>query len=138
MTQLVVLDSEAVTALHDRQHHRHREVVSHVQVIAQRKRRAEAIEAVVPTTVRVESGWDRRAATWAFLNGLRITDSALDAALANAAAAIRDTPAISVADAHIGALIQTTSAQRITVLTSDPGDIRQVAGVKPITVVPLP
>ena len=35
---------------------------------------------------------------------------------------------VSVADAHIGAIIGSASADQITVVSSDPGDMRLVAG----------
>ena len=44
---------------------------------------------------------------------------------------------ISVADAHLGAVIQSATVDRITVVTSDPGDMRLAAGDKDITVVRL-
>ena len=59
MTHLVVLDNEAVQALRDPGHPKHRHVASQAQVVASRKRRAMAIQVVVPTAVRVEAGWDR-------------------------------------------------------------------------------
>ena len=59
MTHLVVLDCEAVQALRDPGHPKHRQVVSHTQVVATRKRRAVAIQLAVPTAVRVKAGWDR-------------------------------------------------------------------------------
>jgi hypothetical protein len=72
-----------------------RRVVSHAQVVASRKRRAVAIQMVVPTAVRVEAGWDRTAPAWAFPNRLRITDRPLDTASANTAAGIRDRTGVS-------------------------------------------
>jgi predicted nucleic acid-binding protein len=134
MTRLVVLDNEAVQALADPTHRKHRQVVSHVQVVASRKRRAAAIEVVVPTSVRVETGWDRTSPAWAFPNHLRIADIPLDTAYANTAAAIHSRTGVSVADAHLGAVIQSAPAGQITVVTSDPGDMRLVAGDKNITV----
>ena len=135
MSRLVVLDKEAVQALRDPAHSRHRRVVSHVQVVASRKRRAEAIGIVVPTAVRVEAGWDRTSPTWAFPNRLRITDSPLDTASANTAAAIRVRTGVSVADAHVGAVMRSAPDAQITVITSDPGDMRQVAGDADVTIV---
>jgi hypothetical protein len=44
---------------------------------------------------------------------------------------------VSVADAHIGALIATSETHRFSVVTSDPDDIRSVAGTKPVAVVRL-
>jgi hypothetical protein len=135
MTHLVVLDCEAVQALRDPGHPKHRRVVSHAQVVASRKRRAVAIQMVVPTAVRVEAGWDRTSPAWVFTNRLRIADSPLDTASANAAADIRDRTGVSVADSHMGTVIQSAPHSRITVVTSDPGDMRLVAGNKNITVV---
>jgi len=135
--RLVVLDNEAVRALRDPGHPKHRHVVSHAQVVASRKRRAAAIEVVVPTAVRVEAGWDRTSPAWAFPNHLRIADLPLDAANASTAAAIRTRTGVSVADAHLGAVIHSATADQITVVTSDPGDMRLVAADKGITITTL-
>lgn len=137
MSRLVVLDNEAVRALRDPAHPKHRRVVSHVQVIASRKRRADPIAAVVPTAVRVEAGWDRTSPAWSFLNRLRIADVPLDTAHASAAAAIRERTGVSVADAHLGAVMRSASTAQITVITSDPGDMRRVAGDAGITIVAI-
>jgi predicted nucleic acid-binding protein len=134
MTHLVVLDNEAVQALQDPGHPKHRHVVSQAQVVASRKRRAAVIQVVVPTAVRVEAGWDRTSPAWAFPNHLRIADIPLDTAYANTAAAIHSRTGVSVADAHLGAVIQSAPADQITVVTSDPDDMRLVAGDKDITV----
>ncbi|HEY2262863.1 MAG TPA: hypothetical protein VGI96_09595 [Streptosporangiaceae bacterium] len=108
--------------------------MSHTQVVASRKRRAAAIQLTVPTAVRVEAGWDRTSPAWAFPNQLRIADSPLDTASANAAAGIRDRTGVSVTDSHAGSVIQLAPHDQITVVTSDPGDMRLVAGDKNITV----
>ena len=137
MSQLVLFDNEAVQALGDPTHPKHRRVVAQAQVVAQRKRRAATIEVAVPTAVRVEAGWDRTASAWAFPNRLRITDLPLDSVRANTAASIRKRTGVSVADAHLGAVIQSAHANRITVVTSDPDDMRLVAGHRQITFVPV-
>lgn len=137
MSRLVVLDNEAVQALRDPAHPKHRRVLSHVQVIASRKRRASTIEMVVPTTVRAEAGWDRTSPAWAFPNRLRIADVPLDSAAASQAAAIRARLGVSVADAHLGAILRTATAAQITVITSDPLDIRQVAEDAEVTLVTI-
>ena len=134
MTRLVVLDCEAVQALRDPGHPKHRQIVSQAQVVASRKRHATAIQVMVPTAVRVEAGWDRSSPAWVFPNRLRIADSPLDTASANTAAGIRDRTGVSVADSHIGAVIQSAPSGQITVVTSDPHDMRLVAGDKNITV----
>ncbi len=134
MTHLVVLDCEAIQALRDPGHPKHRHVVSHAQVVANRKRRAVPIQLVVPTAVRVEAGWDRTSPAWVLPNRLRIADSPLDTVSANTAAGIRDRTGVSVADSHIGAVIQSAPEGQVTVVTSDPGDMRRVAGDRNITV----
>jgi predicted nucleic acid-binding protein len=135
MRHLVLFDNEAVQALGTPAHPKHRQVVSHAQVVADRKRRAAEIELAVPTSVRVEAGWDRTARAWAFVNHLRITDIALDTGSANLAAAIGAECGVSVADAHLGAAIRLRRGDRITVVTSDPGDLRVVAGDVAVTMV---
>ncbi len=137
MNRLVLLDNEAVQALGDPTHPKHLKVVSHAQVIASRKQRASDIRLAVPTSVRVEAGWDRTAWSWAFANSLRIADVALDTAGANVAAVIRKDTGVSVADAHLGAVIRSRPADRIIVLTSDPDDMRLVAGGAAVTIVAI-
>ena len=134
MTHLVVLDCEAIQALRDPGHPKHRRVVSHAQVVANRKRRAVSIQMMVPTAVRVEAGWDRTSPAWVLPNRLRIADSPLDTASADTAASIRDRTGVSIADSHIGTVIQSATHRQITLVTSDPGGMRLVAGDKNITV----
>jgi predicted nucleic acid-binding protein len=133
----VVLDNEAVQAMASPHHPKHRRVLGHLEAVERRKRQAAAISLVVPAAVRVEAGWDRTSPQWAFLNRLRIRDIPLDAAYANAAAEIHEQAKVSVADAHIGAVVQLSSNTEITVLTSDPADIRRVAGSRPVITVTI-
>jgi len=139
MNHTVVLDNEAVQALSSPDHPKHNRVVSHVQVVATRKKKAEQVAIVVPTSVRVEAGWDRTDPSWAFVNRLGVADVGLDAALANAASAIRVRVGvdISVVDSHIGAVIQSLPSQRLTVISSDPDDMRAVAETTPVVVVAI-
>lgn len=135
MRQVVVLDNEAIQALQSPAHSKHRQVTAHIQVVAQRKRRAAVVDIVTPTAVRVEAGWDRTDPAWAFINRLRIADVPLDQAHADIAAAIANRTGVSVADAHIGAAVNLTGTGRVTVVTSDPNDMRLVAGDRHITLV---
>jgi hypothetical protein len=137
MTHLVILDCEAIQALRDPGHPKHCRVVSQAQVVAKRKRRAVAIQMVVPTAVRVEAGWDRTSPAWVLPNRLRIADNPLDTANANTAVAIHDRTGVSVADSHVGAVIQSAPHSQVTVVTSDPGDMRLVAGDKNVIVVAI-
>jgi hypothetical protein len=135
VSQIVLLDNEAVQALRGPAHPNHRQVVAHTQVVAQRKRKAVEVQLLAPTAVRAEAGWDRTAPAWAFLNWLRIADVPLDGTRGDKAAAIRTRTGVSVPDAHIGAIIQSTTVDRIIVVTSDPDGMRLVAGLRRITIV---
>jgi predicted nucleic acid-binding protein len=137
MTRLVVVDNEAVQALANPHHPKHQRALGYVEVVERRKRHAAAISLLAPTAVRVEAGWDRTSPQWALLNRLRIVDAPLDAVCANKAAEIRERTQVSVADAHIGATVQSAPDADITVVTSDPEDIRRVAGGRLVTVVAI-
>lgn len=137
MSQVIVLDNEAVQALGATTHPKHRQVVAYTQVIADRKRRGAEVRLIVPTAIRVEAGWNRTSSSWAFANHLRITDADLDTTTADLAAMIRTETGVSLADAHLGAVIQSRPAEATTVLTSDPKDMRRVAGAAPVTIVTI-
>ena len=136
MKRLVVLDSEAVYTLMTPAHPKHRKVVAHLGVVAQRKRKAQEIEVVVPTSVRVEACWDRRESGAAFINRMRIADAPLISAAADHAAAIRASLDVSVADAHIGATIRHADGA-VTVITSDPNDIEAAASPSRPTIISI-
>lgn len=61
----------------------------------------------------------------------------LDSRYANVAASVRQAARISVADAHIGAVVQSASADRISVITSDPADMRRIAWDRNVIVVTI-
>lgn len=119
----VVLDNEAVQALTDPTHAKHREVVAHLAGAVSRRRRGTVVDAVVATTVRVEAGWDRSAPGAAAINRFRARDHVLDASVANVAATIQTRCGVGPADAHIGATVRSVSSGDVVVLTSDPIDI---------------
>lgn len=137
MKHLILLDTEAVNALADRSHPRHAKVVSHAQLITTRRTGRPEFSVAVPVAVRVEAGWDRTASAWAFANRFRIADIALDGVAVDVAARIRARTGVSVTDAHIGAAIQSAAADHVTVITSDPGDMRTVASGTRIGVIPI-
>lgn len=122
----VVLDNEAVQALLDPSHPKHRRALAVVEAAQVRSRRTGSLPLVVPTSVRVEAGWDRRASGAAVLNRLRVRDHALDTAAADRAAQLRADLEVSVPDAHLGIAL-TDLVGPHAVLTSDVGDVRRLA-----------
>lgn len=134
----VVLDNEAVQALRANDHPKHSLVVAHVQVVAQRKRKARPLDVVVPTAVRIEAGWDRRAPAAALINHLRIRDVPLEPESANVAADLVARLHVSVAAAHIGATVHAFADRGpVTIVTSDPDDMALVVDPDPATIVTI-
>jgi hypothetical protein len=92
---VMVLDNEGVQVLADVHHPKHRRALSFFQVANQRSgRRREPVAIVVPVAVRVETGWDRTAASAAALNRIdRARDIVLDARAADRAGQLPRMPA---------------------------------------------
>jgi hypothetical protein len=123
----VILDNEAVQALIDIKHPKHRLVVSTVELATGRnERRGDVVRLIVPTAVRVESAWDRRTRGAATINRLRFEDAALNSHAADRAAAVRLVLEVSVADAHIAAVLGDTKGPH-AVVTSDRKDLARIA-----------
>ena len=137
MSRLVLLDNEAVRALRDPAHRKHRRVLAEVEFAFKRVVRTLPVSVAVPAAVRVEAGWDRTASAWAFINRFPIADIPLDTNHADTAAGIVKRTGVSVADAHLGVAIQVADADHVMVLTSDPGDMRKVAEGRQVNVVAL-
>ncbi|MBK5223221.1 MAG: hypothetical protein JJE52_10160 [Acidimicrobiia bacterium] len=134
----VILDNEAVAALRDVHHPHHKRVLAFVEANRPTNRRETGRRTVVPAAVRVEANWDRTSPAAATINRLRIEDVPLDQIGANLAAALHDECDVSVADAHVGATIQRQArADDVVVITSDPGDVRLVAGSRAVRVITL-
>ena len=131
----VLLDNEAVTALADASHRKHRLVVAHLAGVTARRRKGTAARVMVATAVRVEAGWDRSEPGAAAINRYPVADVPLDSGNANVAAGIVNRTGVSVADAHIGAVVRSLAGDEVVVLTSDPDDMVRVSTPRPITAV---
>ena len=130
-----MFDNEAVQALADPTHARHRAVVAHLEGVVSRRRRGRIAEAVVPTTVRVEAAYDRSAPGAAAINRFRLRDHALDTTAADTAARIQALTGVGPADAHIGATVRSLSSDEVVVLASDTADIAAACAPVPVNIV---
>jgi predicted nucleic acid-binding protein len=137
VSRLVLLDNEAVQALRDPAHRKHHQVISYVLDVAKLTARSRTVRIAVPAAVRVEAGWDRTVSSWASVNRFRMADVPLDTNHADAAAGIVKRTGVSVADAHLGAVIQAAEPGEVVVLSSEPGDMRKVAEGRQVNVVAL-
>jgi predicted nucleic acid-binding protein len=123
----VVLDNEAVQALADPNHAKHRRVLATVEAVASRNvRRAGSVSLVVPAAVQVEAGWNRKQPRAVALNQLRADRPALAGAITDEAADVVSTLGVSVADAHLAATLASTPGPH-AVVTSDEPDVRRGA-----------
>lgn len=133
----IILDNEAVQALAEPSHRKHRRTLAIVEAAANRNlRRAGSVSLAVPTAIQVEAGWNRRRPRAAALNRLRVDRPPLDGPAADSAAAIVGAINVSVADAHLAVTLRTSPGPH-TVVTSDEDDARRGAdhvGV-PVTIV---
>lgn len=133
-----MLDNEAIQALETSTHPKHRRVLSHLECAASRRRRGRNVEAVVPTSVRVEAGWDRTNPTAALLNRFRVRDHHLDGQAANIAASVVSSGVVSsIADAHIGATVRGTLGDDVVVISSDPHDMAAACAPAPVRIVSI-
>lgn len=130
----LLLDNEAIQALRDPTHPKHRRALSHVEANLTRRSRGERQRIIVPTSVRVEAGWSRTSRGPVTLPRLGVIDVVLDTATANVAAEILERTGVSVADAHLGAVARGIDGE-IVILTSDPNDMRLVSQPKPVTAI---
>lgn len=123
----IVLDNEAIQALMDPSHRKHRQVVTFVESASARNvRRAGWMRLIVPTAVRVEAAWDRRTTSAARINRLGIVDAVLDKGAADRAAKVGAKLGVSVADAHLAAVLGATQGPH-AVVTSDRKDLGRIA-----------
>jgi hypothetical protein len=125
----VVLDNEAVQGLLDPHHPKHRRVVALLTEVNRRNvRRAGRVTVIVPTTVRVEAGWDRTDPAGANANRLaRPRDHILDTVAADRAAQLRAAADVSVVDACVAQAAEAAPRPAV-IVTSDAQDMTRLAG----------
>lgn len=128
----LVLENEAVDALRDAHHPKHRNVVSHLQAVVGRRRRGDLAVVVVPCAVRAEAGWDRSTPGAAAINRYRVAEVPLDTPRTDLAAQIISGHQVSVADAHLGASVRYAGWDDAAVLSSNPADMHCVC--TPLTI----
>ena len=133
----VVLDNEAVEALADVRHPKHRTVLALLEVTNQRRSRKAQVRVAVPTAVRIEAGWDRNDPSSAHMNRIsRAVDVNLNTAVANRCVRLRRlVPDASVVDVAVAQAAETAAQQPVTIITSDSQDMTSLTGHLDIRVV---
>lgn len=126
----MILDNEAVQALADPTHRKHRAVLAYLEVRNQRQRRRRVTSQVlVPVAVRIEAGWDRTATTAADINRLSAAvDVDLRPAGADRAAQLKQAAGVSVVDATVGEAAESAEDPAV-ILTSDVDEMTRLTAI---------
>lgn len=123
----VILDNEAVAALSDIHHPKHRAVLPYVEAAAQRRSRNTAYRVLVPVAVRIEAGWNRTDTVAAVVNRVSgARDVPLTGDAADNAQRLRAATGVSVVDSTVGEAAD-SAPKPVVILTSDVDDMRKVA-----------
>lgn len=123
----VILDNEAVAALFDIHHPKHRALLPYLEGIAQRRASDTSLRVLVPVAVRVEAGWDRTSPKAAVVNRVSgARDVPLTGDAANTAQRLRAATGVPVVDATVGEGAD-AAAKPVVILTSDADDMRAIA-----------
>jgi hypothetical protein len=125
----IVLDNEAIQALADAAHPKHRRALSFVEVARQRNlRRTGRVALVVPVAVRVEADWDRTNPSAELVNRLWVTDIDLRPPRVDRAVRLRGRTGVSVVDATVGEAAMSAD-EPVVILTSDGRDMTRLAAL---------
>jgi hypothetical protein len=116
-------------SLLDPDNRKHRRVLAAVEAATARAlRQVGSVRLVMPTTVRVEAGWDRCIPAEAAINRLHVDDAPLDRPCCQPRGLLSATLwAFQVADVHLAA-VMTSAAGPVAVVTGDVADIRGIVG----------
>ncbi|HEX6338177.1 MAG TPA: hypothetical protein VFZ85_14540 [Jiangellaceae bacterium] len=123
----IILDGEAVSALSDVGHRKHRALLAFLEGAAQRRARNPSRRVLVPVAVRIEAGWDRTDPKAAIVNRVSgARDVPLSGKAANRAEQLRAATGVSVVDATVGEAAE-SAAKPVVILSSDIDDMRKLA-----------
>jgi hypothetical protein len=123
----IILDNEAVQALLDATHRKHRAVLAYIEVRNERQRRRTRLDVLVSVAVRIEAGWDRTAPAAADINRISAAiDVDLHRLAADRCVQLRSTTNVSVVDATVGQAAESADHPAV-ILTSDVDDMTRLA-----------
>ena len=132
---IIVLDNEAIQALSNQSHPKHRRLLALIERYRQHLEQGSRVSLIVPTTVRVEAMINRQEPKASFVNRIVNQDHVLDSKYAYLAAELRnDFSFLSVADAHIAA-IAILSDTEVVIITSDVKNFRNSLSTENVNIV---
>lgn len=124
----VVLDNEALQALADPRHSKHRVMLEKIAAVKYESGRGASVRVVTPTAVRVEALVSRRTAGTASLGRFNVQDIALDSTRTDRCVTLAAAAASATAvDATVAEAAESEARTRhVSVYTSDVGDLTRL------------
>lgn len=125
----LVLDNEALQALGDRRHAKHRVMLEKIAAVAYESRRGASVRVVTPTVVRVEALISRRASETATLGRFKVQDITLDSTRADRCVVLAAAATATAVDATVAEAAESEArTRRVSVYTSDVADLTRLVG----------
>ncbi len=122
----LVLDNEALQALADPRHSKHRVMLEKIAAVKYESGRGASVRVVTPTAVRVEARVSRRTAGTASLGRFNVQDIALDSTRTDRCVTLAAASATAV-DATVAEAAESEARTRhVSVYTSDVGDLTRL------------
>lgn len=123
----MVLDNEAVQALANLRHLKHRVMLEKLAAVKYESARGASVRVVTPTAVRVEALVSRQSAGTASLGRFHVQDIALDAARADRCVALAHAASATAVDATVAEAAESEArTRRVSVCTSDVEDLARL------------
>jgi hypothetical protein len=125
---VAVLDNEAVHALMDAKHKKHRDALALIEAVdLARTKRKQNVRVVVPPAVRIEAGCDRSAQGSSLFNRLAPADHDVTPKRTDRSVQLAAQARVSVVDACVGEAAETLAPS--VILTSDARDMKRLANI---------
>lgn len=123
----LVLDNEALQALADPRHSKHRVMLEKIAAVKYESGRGASVRVVTPTAVRVEALVSRRTAGTASLGRFNVQDIALDSTRTDRCVTLAAAASATAVDATVAEAAEGEARTRlVSVYTSDVGDLTRL------------
>lgn len=123
----LVLDNEALQALADLRHPKHRVMLEKIAAVKYESARGASVRVVTPTAVRVEALVSRQSTGTASLGRFHVQDIALDATRADRCIALAGAASATAVDATVAETAESEArTRRVSVCTSDVEDLARL------------
>lgn len=123
----LVLDNEALQALADLQHTKHRVMLEKIAAVKYESERGASVRVVTPTAARVEALVARQTGGTAALGRFNVQDIALDSTRADRCVTLGAASTATAVDTTVAEAAESEArARRVTVYTSDVGDLNRL------------